>query len=417
MSNTILTSFSSIPELNQPITDITIKYLEYYCAAFETKENHSLALNGHLLGVYPMYFLKEDSDLFFAYLQIPEQLVKNAIKKATYIDLSYHIVSSPYNQLTIWIAHLIISSKTLSEDLKQRGLLALFKMLHYKFMTSIVNHSYQHGADKNAMEATVRRLSNKFDIIQYGTWKKVIEARSLDIFTTNSIHCPALMSYDNDKAVNYILTDIQTRLRHKIRLVTQEYYHSKEIGDTIGTYDLVDEVDGKKVITATSNTFDLMISGIITQCQSAARFIDNELIKVICSQFMHVHDDTFRKVLITFTEMASMQANSGDIEKIGTTNNGEKIYIGASILLREFIQKTYRHCILTKTDMNSKTNILIKVKNLYTSSRVNNEDILLIKRSIVAFVLGCGESQREATNASIALAFLLYITVKTFDYI
>lgn len=417
MSKTILDTYASVPELSPPITQNTINLLEQYCTYFETKNNHSLALNTHLLGVEPIYFLNMDKDIFFEIMEISEATMKLAIRRISYIDPGWNVTSDPYNQLVIWIAYRIMTS-TLSDQEKDVGLFSLFKMLHYKFFTSIVNNSFKHGANKAVMEATIRKLSNKYDIIVYGTWKRVIEVRSRDVYAKDSIHYKTLNSFNDDKAILYILSDIQSRLRHKIRLVTVEYYNNKELGDAIETYDMVStDKEGKKVITATSNVYDLMIAGLLAQIQSPSRFIDNELIHVISEQFTYVKEDAFRRLLIMFTEMASLQSSSGELEKLGTLDSGEKIYVGANILIREFIQKTYRYCLLTKTNMNSKVDILMKIKNLYSSSRVSNPDILAIKLSFTTFVIQCGESKRPATNASFSIAIMLYILIRTFVYL
>ena len=418
MSRTILDNFLAEPELNQKITSETINQLEQYCAYFETKNEHPLALNTATLGVYPIYFLNIDKDILFGVLEVSESTVKKVIKKITYIDPNWKVTSDPYNQLLVWTAHRIIIDTELSELEKDRGLLSLFKMLHYKFFTSIVNNSFKHGANKAVMDATIRKLSNKFDVIVYGSWKKVIEVRSRDVYSSESIHIGPLTKYDDDKAILYILSDIQSRIRHKIRLVTIEYYNNKDIGDTIGTYDNVStDNDGQKTITSAANVYDLMIAGLLAQIQSPARFIDNELVHILCKQFTYVKEDAFRRILIMFTQMASLQASSSELDKIGETEGGETIYIGANILIREFIQKTYRYCLLSKVNMENKSDILIKCKNLYASSRVTNDDILIIKRSITAFVLQCGESKRPATNASIAICFLLYVLIRTFSYL
>ena len=418
MSKTILDNFSKVPELNTPITSETIQMLEQYCIYFETKNEHPLALNTALLGVNPIYFLNTDRDILFHVLGISERKMKEVISETSYIDTNMKVTSDTYNNLIIWTAHRVLIDTSLTADEKEKGLFSLFKMLHYKFFTSIVNHSYKHGANKAIMEATIRKLSNKFDIITLGTWRRVIEERSKDVYNKNSIHYNTLLNYNDDKKILYILSDIQSRIRHKIVLVNQEYYKNWEEGEGIDSYDNIGtDKNGEKVITATSNVYDLMIAGLLAQIQSPARFIDNELIRALCNIFTYIREDAFRRILITFTQKAALQAASNDLEKVDKGMTNEDIYIGCNILIREMIQKSYRYCILQKVDMSNKNAILKQCKNLYASSRVTNEDIIMIKRSVTEFVLACNESKRDATNASIAIAFILYIIIRTFTYL
>lgn len=418
MSKTILDNFSSVPELNEPITSETIQMLEQYCIYFETKNEHPLALNTAYLGVNPIYFLNYDRDILFQIVGISEKKMKEIIDNTSYIDTTMKVRSDPYNNLIIWMAHRVITSNSISAKEKDTGLVSLFKMMHYKFFTSIVNHSYKHGANKAIMEATIRKLSNKYHIVKYGTWKNLIEQRSRSVYSKDSIHYDKLITYDDDEKILYIISDIQSRIRHQIVLVNKVYYENWEEGDSINSYDNVSvDKDGNKVITATSNVYDLMISSLLTQIQSPARFIDNELIHTLCTIFTYIREDAFRRILMTFTQKAALQAASGDLEKIGKGMTGEDIYIGCNALIREMIQKSYRYCIIQKVDMTNKNSILKQCKNLYASSRVSNEDILMVKRSVTEFVLACNESKRDATNASICIAFILYIIIRTFPYL
>ena len=52
----LLDEFSKIPEINNPVTDLFIRNLVEYCAMFETKNEHSAALNTYLLGTVPIFF-------------------------------------------------------------------------------------------------------------------------------------------------------------------------------------------------------------------------------------------------------------------------------------------------------------------------------------------------------------------------
>ena len=58
--------------------------------------------------------------------------------------------------------------------MKEQGLLALFKMLHYKFFTSLAFHYYKFGANKDIMESVIKSLSAKYDIVYFTTTKKYI---------------------------------------------------------------------------------------------------------------------------------------------------------------------------------------------------------------------------------------------------
>ena len=421
----LLDEFSKIPEINTPITDSFIRNLVEYCAMFETKNEHSAVLNTYLLGTVPIFFTDTDRSVFFSIIGgVQEKKIKEILRYAPGIEPSWVVLNDPYNQMIVYTAHRIAIS-TISEELKEQGLLALFKMLHYKFFTSLVFHYYKFGANKDIMESVIKSLSAKYDIVKYGTWKKVIEVRSKDIFATDSIHFGTIYNFKYDADVIYVITDIQSRIRQKIRTINQIYREQKEKGDEIRSYGLVDEIDGQKVITSSTNILDMMLSSMTQQIQSPARFVDNELIHVLSQQYSAVNESTFRIIVTMFSELAAVQSTSGDFEKIRIVKNeneyGEEvqfeIYEGLGKLTYELLQKSYRRCMIDKVNMNSKIDILTKVKNIFSSSRISDEAIVTIKRSFTYFVSNCGETTRAATIASLTIVLILYIVIKSFDYL
>jgi hypothetical protein len=100
--------------------------------------------------------------------------------------------------------------------------------------------------------------------------------------------------------------------------------------------------------------------------------------------------------------------------------SGEKVPVLTSIseLIQTFLQKTYRYCINSKdVDITSKKSILIKTLNIYTSSQILDEDILLIKRSFIYLITKMEISRRAATIAALTTCLILYLLVRSFDYV
>lgn len=416
------TGFMSIPEVNTPISVELINKIDNYCRYFETRGENGLALNTPYLGVHQISFTRFDRDLFYATVEVEESVIKAVIRKVDYISPSWNVLGDPMNHLIIYLAHRTITSKLTAAEI-DKGLLALFKILHYKLFTSLLFKRFEHGANPDIMEAVVNSLSKKFDLIAYKTWKGVIEARSRAVFDAGSdvdkdaLHLTTLQNYDDDKKICYVISDIQTRLRNKINLITEQYYKFKESGDRIASYGHVDTIDGEKVIADSSNVMDSMLSSMLVECQNPSRFIENELIQVLSTKFQYVNEDAMRSILIRFAELGSVQAQSGELQKVVKPRGQDEYYVGVGILVRELLQKTYRLCQLDKVNMNSKGAILTKVMNIYTSSRITDDNVIKIKRSFYNFVLTCGESRRESTNASLAIAMILYIMIRSFRYL
>lgn len=410
--------FLSIPALQAPITEMQIRKLISMCLAFETKNRHSEALNSPLIGVVPMYFTTADSDAMFLILGVSEEEISGIIKKADFIQPSWYVLSDPYNHMVMLTVHRIFVSKV-SEKLKHDGMIAMLKMLQYKFFTSFVNHCYKFRADEKTMTYVINQLSNKYDLVKYGTWLNVIKARSEDIISQNSIHREVIEKYHDDHRIVVVLVDVQTRIRQKIRLINQLYHEAKEKGIQVGEYTLLDQIDGQKLIQHTSSAYDTMINGMMQQIQSFATFVDYELIDVLTSRFKNISPELFRVILGMFVDKAFYQSQNRHTAVTKITINGveEPVYLSCSMIVREIIQKTYRYIVHTGGDTNSKSAIILRTMNIYTSSRISDPDILTIKRSVVYFVTSTGKTVRDATIAALAIEFILYVIIRSFMYI
>lgn len=404
-------------EFNIDITPLKIRQFKLYVYQFETRKQHPLALNSPLLGVVKMFFLNDDQKNLFDLFNIDSRYLTKVVNSIPTINSSFKITGNPYNVLITYLLHKTQVSTTLSQADKNDFMFLLIKMLHYKFFTSLVNHNFPHGSNEAIMQATINSLTEKFDITKYGTWKKTIEARCEDFLNTNSIHLSTIAKFDDDQKILYVLSDTQTRLRNKLKIIVSMYHEIKQQGDTIGSYALTTEIDGEKLLVSNVSMLDTMIANLSNELLTPHKFINNEHVKIVCTLFSNLRPDMFRYTLSAFSARATNQIRNGQLDKIITNKDDTHYYIGSRVLLRTIIQKTYRHCIINKVDMKSKIAILEKTRNLYASSRVNDADILDIKNSVLQVIDECANTNREPTKASLRIGFICYLILKTFDYL
>ncbi len=271
------------------------------------------------------------------------------------------------------------------------------------------------------MQATVNGLSNKFAITKYGTWKKVIEVRAEELISNDSIHKDTIAKYDDDGKILYLITDIQTRIRNQINIVTSAYYVKKEQHDEVASYGITgNDIEGEKIVVNQVSVFDSMTSNLTNEMMSVHQFITPELITLMCKMHTNIRYDLFKSVLIKFSEKALLQARAKTTDKgldeVQTINN-QDTYLGLRIFVAKTIQKSYRYCIQNNVNMNSKVEILKAIKDVYSSSRINDPNILSIRDSAAIFIDGCNISRRPATVTSLKIALILYIIVKSFRYL
>ena len=411
-----------LPVLNEyfPI-EINRAILEQYLMlmyTWETRQKHPNALNSPLLGVDPIFFTSQDTRNLFDIFDIEQSEFRNTLKKcqSSVFDMSRKVSTDSYNILTMWAIHRTFHTQYLKEDEKYMLMMAFLKMMHYKFFTSLVNHNYKYGANEAIMQATINGLSEKFDLIKYGTWKAVMEARCEDILARDSIHYDTIDKFDDDYKIVYIITDAQTRLRNKVKIINNEYHAAKARGDTISSHKLSTEIDGEKLIVDQVSVLDTMTTNISNQLLNINQWIDNQYIKTCSALFGNISESMMKQFLTSFSNYASLQTRRKEMDK--TVKEGDRtLYIGSRILIKTLLQKNYRMCIQARINLKNKANILVKVKNIYAASRVTDPFITDVKETIFKIIDECMHIQREATKASLRIAFICYVMLKSFEYL
>lgn len=386
------------------------------CHLYETRGDNPHALNTDLLGVTPIYFVDSDRQALFEILGIDPAVMKQTVAEIPTINPKHKVSSDVYNLATIWAVHKFMTTPGIGAKLAHDANSALLKLLHYKFFTSLMSHNFPYKSNLGIMQQTVSKLSNQFDIKQHGTWKKVIEVRSENVIEQGELHYQTLQKFDNDPKIIYVLSDTQTRLRSKIGLIVSAYHLTKTEGEFFGTYEIVSEIDGEKVVGTSSGNYDVAISNLSNRMQNMHTFIDRQKANLIVNLFSNIRQDMFISVLTRFSEMASLQSKENTLDLVKTIK-GETYFIGARVLITELIQKTFRYCEHNRVNMKSNYAIIQKVRDLYRSSRANDEEILAVKRSVTRFIESLGKYTREATIASLTIGFILYIVLQSFEFL
>ena len=380
---------------------------------YENRDTHPDALNTPLLGVYRLGWYPRDSQGLFDILDINKEEFKRAIRFSS-IPTSFRVASDEFNLLTVWAAHIFINSN-LNKDLKFKVIQSLFFMMLVKFFSSLLRHYLPHMANKGIMELTIDSLTDKFDIKhpETSTWKLIMEKRASELASGDSIHGSTLKTFIPDQKVIYVITDLQTRIRTKVRNVMLVYFDMVKQGRSIEDSDLVGEnKEGEKIIKELKTSFDSMIANICNRVLNTQQFIRADFITIATKLVPNVSPEMMRTFLMQFSSMATYQYNKRQTDEVSKDG---KYFVGYHALITNLIQRTYRKCIMDKVNLKSRLAILKKAIDLYRSSRINDPIILKVKASIERIVKNARISQRESTNTSLRIAFVVYIIMMSFD--
>ena len=119
-----------------------------------------------------------------------------------------------------------------------------------------------------------------------------------------------------------------------------------------------------------------------------------------------------------FSTTAVNQSKLNEFDKLyKDKKTGDEYYIGIRGFVQAIVQKNFRYAMLNRIPVDSKIVFLERMKEIYSSSRMSDPDILMIKRSAYKFVADTKLSTREATISSLSIGLILYILIKSFDHI
>lgn len=344
--------------------------------------------------------------------------MKQIIHNIPTIDDNFVVASDPFNLFAIWVTYNILNSK-IDSKLKHQAAQSTILLLHYKFFTSLVNYRFKYPANEQTMITTYEAISNKFDIKVLGTWKKVMEKGADDAIDANGIHSKTWTSFDNDMKILYIITDIQSRLRSKVNLFYEAYMQVKAEGDLIGSYDTVGtDTEGQKQIMANEHGIDIAIASVYQDCMAISRIVDIKAMRLVVALFTSIRLDQFKQFIIAFSEECVKLAKLGGDEKIvKDKQTGDELLLGGHALIRAIIQQSYRYCRNNDIDIEVPSKFIKGVKDVYTSSRISDANIIQVKNSVAYYVGTLQGSTREATVTALRTAFIVYIIILSLKYI
>lgn len=335
------------------------------------------------------------------------------------INDNFQILSDPFNVFSVWVTYNILHAPRLDDKLRYKAAISMLLFLQYKFFTSLVNYRFKYKANEAVMTATYEQLSNKYYIKVYGTWKAVMEHAADLAIDPSGIHGKTWVNFDNDEKVLYIISDIQTRLRSMINIYCNEYYRIKAEGDTIGSYATMGtDAEGELKVMANESGIDMAISGVYQDCMTVTRILDYKALTLVSALFSAIRTDQLKQLLIAFSEECVKLAKVGGEDK--TIYNKEKdmhLVIGGHALIMSIIQQTYRYCRNTGVNMSVPSNIIKCTKDVYTSSRISDPGINLVRESVLYYVNTLQKSTRESTVSALKAAFIIYIVILSLKYI
>lgn len=407
MSKNVLEVFNNaLPDLEFDKA-LALKVKRYANAFVNKNADHIAFFGGMLMGVHRVRFKPEDRNEWFDdILQADDLVIEDELHKLPEILAHRHVSSDVMNLSCLWMVHRFSNSPHLNASEKHEAMINVLLVLHYKFITSILARWFTHLADPQVALATVAAMSMKYGLKTAGSWQKLLEQRSEEIVATRSIHYRTYTKFTDDKAIVYMINDIQGRVKKILKYIRDVFEQiRKDPKGLIRTETSTVELDGVNTIKDKKRSFSSYLRYVSDVIKDPATWLKPELVDVI-DQAM----PTMPRARLEET-LYYCSINSG--------SNGDP---NIAILIEETLAHAFEFILSrgrNEMRVNDLAGLIGKLRNRYMSSR-SSDPVLMRMRDLGEDIARHATSTRAISNknaeiSAIRTGLLLYIVLRTFS--
>lgn len=379
-----------------------LKKIRDYGQSFVNRNpDHVAFFGGNLLGVYPIRFRNTDrSEWYDGVLELDDVAVRNRIAELPTLDPEWKRGTDVMNLSCLWLVHAIYHSN-LPQRVKDQGMIDVLMVLHYKLITSIMSHYFKYPADTSVALATYAALSKKFSLKVHGSWSALLYSRCEDIIDSrHGIHHKTIENFIPDESIQYMITDIQGRLRNIVKKMWIVF-------DTVRTQDAKIlsskmtgfSVDGEQIVRDMKRNFSPYKRYIHDVVSDPTLFIKDELINVVSSAMPTMAEPLLLETLQYMSR--NYRHDGGQIEKL----------LDETLLHAFDYLSSERSAFSRSMDMGV---LISKLRAIYMASRGNDEALKKMRELGESIASKAVKSRNPAVIASIRTGVLLYIVLRTF---
>lgn len=399
MAKTLKTVFAEAAQ-DLKVDKALVKRLHTYERNFVSRnEDHVQFFGGHLMGVHPMRFRPRDRDDWFAeVLQIDELSLEENVHALDSINTDFVRASDVMNLSCIWLVYAILNSRLSNRD-KESACIDTLLVLQYKFLGSLMAHNYKFPADEATMRAVYASLSYRYALKVAGSWSALLRSRAKDILSTSSIHHRTCQRFEPDKAITYMVTDIQGRLREIVKTMTKVFYEMRAKGEKIGTDKLMAESDTGLVLKDKSKQFTSYLRYLHTVAGDKNSFVRKEVVEVVTDSMRTLSP----KVLTDVLNWVSVNHRTSGHRYIEECMD--------EVLLFAFDLIASNRSTLGSSK--SLPALIAKLRGLYMASRMSDLSLLKSKALAERIVSNAVKTRNTSVLASARTGLQLYLVVRT----
>lgn len=364
-------------------------------------EDHVNFLGGVLMGTPPLRFHQSDRNTWFDdILSVDDVVLKNELHALPSINPTFKVSSDPFNLSVTYILHVIHRSQKLSARQKEEGMVSALKVMHYRFLSSLMSHYFRYEPDREVVEATYAALSYKFALKREGSWAALIDARCRDIISKDSIHYRTIDRYDNDEEITYLLSDTQGRIREIVKKMYKVFVEVHQSATRVKSRGSLVEFEGETHVRDLVRNQSRLKRYAHDVMVDRHTFVRAELTKIVADAMHTMPERHLNSALIYMVDNYGRRGDRKVAELIDEVVLHALDYLDDN--RREFGQRLDLGQLLTK------------LRSLYMSSRSTDSSLLKMRDLALSIVKRSVKSNNSSLLASVRTGVMLYVVLRTF---
>lgn len=372
-----------------------------FANGFVTKnDDHINFFGSNLTGVYNIYFTTMDKNELMNDVigDIQDGKIRKEIKNLPYVGSSWVVATEPVSVVCLYLAYRF-SKSDLPDSVKTKAMIDCALIVHYKFITSLMNHYFVFNVPQATALATYSALSRKFTLKQEGTWYKTILRRVEDFLFNQDSWKAQIKTFTPDDEIIKMLSDIQIRMRSMVKNIAEVTYRLHEEGVGVdmesGTISGDDGLRVRDVSRLQSGYQDYLLD-ILTEPRS---LIKSELVHLIGEAVTTMPEPPLYDVLMHVSNLAK------DNDKKVTTLCKNILMYAFNYLQREG---------MSDDSLSDLSMLIEKIKSLITASKTTDPMVIEMRKMSDKIVKKGATTRSPAALSGLRTGLILYLIIRTF---
>lgn len=361
-------------------------------------EDHINFFGSNLTGVYSIYFTTLDkNELMIDVIgNVNDGAIRREIKALPYVGSTWVVATEPVTVVCIYLAYRFYNS-TLPQKVKEQAMLDCAMIVHFKFITSLMNHYFQYNIPMATALASYSALSRKFTLKDEGTWYKTLKRRCEDfLFNQDSWH-EQIHTFEPDEELIKMFSDLQVRMRSMVKNIAEVTYRLHSAGIGVDSESSTVETDDGLKVRDVQRLHSVYKDYLMATVVEPRALIKSELVHIIGEAITTMPEGPVFQILTYLSEL--VRTND---------RNAYKLIDETMMFLFNYLQREGKQ----DNSLSNITLLLEKLKNLLTASKTKDHTILELRRLSEKVVLKGSPIRNKAAVSGLKTGLILYLILR-----